>query len=642
MQFNDEMLGYAQEELFQMRHYYLGIEHILIALLKVNNSIARRYLKEQGYTTDYVIDLIRRKVGKGSKQRMWTGTRSTMRTDRIIYNAENLARRDNSVVEQRHLLQAVLAEEDSIPVLVLKYLGIEPNDLLEYAKHNDGVSEGLPLVVIDTEANVPYPTDEQRQILQRMFHRYARVRLERRLTGGYTSAALWIVRPYDHDGRHDASVVVKIDHADSIQDEATRYEQYVKNTLPSTSAFLIDRPVVLEKRRYAGLKYTLVGGEASTPRDLRSVIHEWPPQKIADWLRESFDTVFAPIWWIQNRLTHFQASQEYDRLFPPLFTLDYMPKSSVLPPTNYVVTAHPNRAELQNINSGDIVVVEGYNIRKIDHDTKTIQLAVGSFLMGEISNKIIVRDVPNTEEHYRGEIIDSLVGRVWKTRQEKIRSSLVMLEPDFDPDIEFVPYTTDYNYKFRNPIYEYVTVLERNVSGTASRIHGDLHLGNIMLGTTDQPVLIDFEKAREGHTLYDWASLEVSLLCDLVTPEAGTTWYQMRKALEYVSAINKQRSLPESTSRLAQAFLPIITLRQLAHKFLAYPDDWSEYYVALAMLSLRAITWESLKHTPETKAAGRLAFLVAGLAMHELTAHHVPREGDTQTGDDDTELSTAI
>lgn len=641
MQFNDEMLGYAQEELHQMRHYYLGIEHILIALLKVDNSIASRYLKEQGYTPDYVIDLIRRKVGKGSKQRTWVGTRSTMRTDRIIQNAEAHARRDNTEVEQRHLLHAVMAEEDSIPIMVLKYLGIDPQALLEYAKHNDGAGEGLLLVTIETEANVPYPNDEQRQILQRMFHRYARVRLERKLTGGYTSAALWIVRPFDHEGRHDASVVVKIDHADSIQDEATRYEQYVKNTLPSTSAFLMDKPVVLDKRRHAGLKYTVIGGEANIPRDLRSVIHEWPPQKIADWIREQLYAVFAPIWWAQNRLVHFQASQEYDRLFPPLFTLEYVPKTKV-PLTPTIIDANPNRTRLQTIDNGDVVTVEGYTIRKIDHDSKTLQLAVGSFLMGEISNKIIVRDVPNTEQHYRGEIIDAMSGRVWKTRQEKMRSSLVMLEPDFDPDVEFVPYTIDYNDKFRNPIYEYVNVLERNVPGKTSRIHGDLHLGNIMLGPNNQPVLIDFEKARDGHTLYDWASLEVSLLCDLIAPLAGTSWFQMRKALEYVSAINHQRPLPESDSALAQAFLPILTLRELAASFLAYPNDWSEYYVALSMLCLRAITWESLRHTEEVKAAARLAYLVAGLTMHELTAHHVPREGETQTGDDDTELSTAI
>lgn len=641
MLFNDEMLNHAHEELFQMRHFYLGIEHVLIALLKVNNSIASRYLKEQGFTPEYVIDMIRQRVGKGSKQRNWAGVRSTVRMERIIQNAETLARQTNSAVEQYHLLQATLAEEDAMPIMVLKHLGIEPQALLEFAKHHNGSGEALLLVTIERAPDVPLPTDEQRQILQRMFHRYARVRLERRLTGGYTSASLWIVRPFDHDNRHDATVVVKIDHADSIQDEARRYEQYVKSTLPSFSAYLIDKPVVLEKRPYGGLKYTLVGGEGGIPRDLRSVLHDWTPQELADWLRDQLYPTFAPIWWAQNHLTHFEAFQEYDRLLPPLFVLDYVPTENV-PLSAMSISPTINRARLQHIDVGDVVTVENYSIRKIDHDNRQLHLAVGSFMIGEIANKIIIREMQEIEGHYRSEMIDRIGGRVWSTRGDKMRTALSKLEPDFDPDADYIPYSMDRTQKFRNPLHEYVKVLERNISGNTSRIHGDLHLGNIMLSPDDKPVLIDFEKAREGHTLYDWASLEVSLLCDLITPAAGETWDDMRRALAYLIMVNRGQALPENDSALAQAFAPIYAVRELAHTFLAYSEDWTEYYVALAMLSLRAITWESLSRSSATLPAARLMYLVAGIAMQELTVRHAPREGETQTGDDDTELSTLI
>ena len=43
-----------------------------------------------------------------------------------------------------------------------------------------------------------------------------------------------------------------------------------------------------------------------------------------------------------------------------------------------------------------------------------------------------------------------------------------------------------------------------------SKIHGDLHLGNILIGPAGDAWLIDFEWTRLGHTLLDWAGLEAA------------------------------------------------------------------------------------------------------------------------------------
>src|SRR5688572_16327749 len=91
-----DILISARQESHRMRHYFLGVEHLFIALLEIKSGLTTTILNEQGFTPDYVIDAIRRKAGKGSRHRLWAGIPNTPRTDVILGIAQDIAREDGN------------------------------------------------------------------------------------------------------------------------------------------------------------------------------------------------------------------------------------------------------------------------------------------------------------------------------------------------------------------------------------------------------------------------------------------------------------------------------------------------------------------------------------------------------------------
>ncbi|MBC7813201.1 MAG: hypothetical protein H7175_18730, partial [Burkholderiales bacterium] len=126
-------------------------------------------------------------------------------------------------------------------------------------------------------------------------------------------------------------------------------------------------------------------------------------------------------------------------------------------------------------------------------------------------------------------------------------------------------------------------------------------------------------QARDGHTLFDWAMLEISLLSEVVMPIAGESWDVARLVLRYVDALNDHTDLStvEGSVSIAAAMASVAAVREIAQTCLADPSDWTEYYTALAMCALRAIMWDTM-----TIGGRRLQFLVAALAISEVKKGH--------------------
>jgi hypothetical protein len=157
-------------------------------------------------------------------------------------------------------------------------------------------------------------------------------------------------------------------------------------------------------------------------------------------------------------------------------------------------------------------------------------------------------------------------------------------------------------------------LLDRKISGTLSTIHGDLHSGNILIGSSNDAWLIDFEWTRDGHTLFDWAVLEISLLIEYVAARIGVSWDEVRHAITLLDGLNREGVVREQ-SPLALAMLPLVELRKIVRELL-YVDpvvgtpNWAEYHVALALCALRVIGWSN-----RPLAARRVAFMVSALSM---------------------------
>lgn len=190
-------------------------------------------------------------------------------------------------------------------------------------------------------------------------------------------------------------------------------------------------------------------------------------------------------------------------------------------------------------------------------------------------------------------MIDQIVGRVWERRDTQLFNALLALDPDFDISSTTMPGipTPLTSSPLLNPIKAYTSLLDIEVNGSASTIHGDLHLGNILLGPHQSAFLIDFAHTRSGHTLFDWATLELSILNDLAIGLLGSTWDDARMVAYAVA--NLDSPLP-AYPQLDAIIDSIRALRGIVAKHLATPNAWNEYSIALLFNALRAMTWETL------------------------------------------------
>lgn len=616
-----DILINARQESFRMQHYFLGVEHLFIGLLEIQGGLTTSMIEANGYTTEYLIDLIRRQTGKGARQRLWAGMPNTPRADVILGIANDLALEENRTdISERDLLLAILEEGDSVPVRVLRRLGFDLNDVrtrvqnapISYVVRQPGVHlEFSP----DYTTGIREVTDEHMVILRRMFADYSRARIERRLTGGYSSAMLLVVTPIHPDGQEDAAVVVKIDQADTILDEAQRYDLHVRGSLPPLTARLEDKPTTVEVSSLAGLKYTFVaGGDAMLPRDLRDATTQLDGDRLGAWLKTILLPNFGKTWWLQRRPFRFPVWTEYDWLLPPLLTLDYIPLEEIPHDQPNVTIKDPvRRSRLAKLDFGAVVIIEDFVVQRVYRDRGVIQLALGKGTdAARRAFKIEIRGVNLAQDaYYRGEIVEYIAGRIVQTRGEQLAAAVRTLQPPFDPVGNYIP-GLDAQNPLPNPIIAFDALLDRHITGSLSKIHGDLHLGNILIGIHDSPFLIDFAQTRDGHTAFDWACLEISLIRERLGPVIGEDWDTVWSALKVIDAVH--RRLPVVLpSGIDMAVRPIAALQDVIDTCLIRPGDREEFHTALALAALRALTWTEMPVGCRRLMVGLAALSLAGV-----------------------------
>jgi hypothetical protein len=611
---------YARQSAIQMSHYYIGVEHLFLALLQIQGGIAASIFEMHGVRIDQLLEGIHKRLGKPAAQRLWVGVPDTPRTEMVLDMAREVALdSDLKEVTERELLFAILSEGDSLPTRVLKKMGVDLERLAESVLNHETMNDALPpdiAVMFSQEvANNQAPNREQQFLLRRMFPDHSGIRVERRLTG-FSSALVLVVTPIRPEGGEDAPIVVKIDQLDNIQDEYNRYQTFVKAALPLQTARLEDAPTTPEGTQLAGIKYTLVSqGVDGIPQDLRNRVSELGTAGLSRLIREQLYSEFNRTWWQQKRPFTFPVWKEYDWLLPPLLTLDYVPLDHPAP--NVHLIRNPvNRAKLKlklrELRPGDFVALENFVVQRVNYETDGVRLAAGAGTEAEKrAYKIDVRAVdPQVADFHRGFTVERMIGQVVKTRDDLLIESLEKLEPDFSPRARWIPLDM---LQIPNPLLHYGDLLDRMVNGSFSRIHGDLHLGNIVIGPKDTPWLIDFSATRDGHTLFDWATLEVSLLGDVIMPQVGDSWQNARQVLVYLAAMGAQMPVTHMKTDVFIGMSAISSLREIVHDCLTNPDDMLEYLIALGLCALRAITFPGM-----SLGGRRLMFLLSGLTLMEL------------------------
>lgn len=618
----------ARQESARMQHYFIGVEHLFIGMLKARESLAASIVERHGLTTDYVIDEIRRRTGKGTTQRMFAGAPYTPRADMVMSIANDLMLEHGlSEITEQELLEAILEENDSIPIRALHSLGIttdEARNALLNPTPSTLPTPTSPTVQIEFGQQYSPDTplrDEHYALLRRLFYGNGRIRIEAQLQGGYTSALILVVTAFGSDNLENAPVVVKIDKSDTILDEAQRYEQIIKESLPPLTARLEDFPVTIESSDLAGLKYTFVTDDSGMVRDMRAAAQDQSADAFSQWIYADLYQRFGKTWWMQRRPYRFQVWTEYDWLLPPLVTLEY---GATDDPTALVIKDPVRRSRIKKADYGASIAIEEFSIHRINADRGSIVLSSGRGTeAAKRAYKVEVRGM-NLEKdaHFRGEVVERISGRLWKTRDEILQMAIAELAPDFDLSAPVIPGLVHGAY-LPNPLILYDDLLDRYVNGSLSRIHGDLHLGNILVGHHQAAFLIDFAQARTGHTLFDWACLEVSLLDAYVMPAYGQDWDDAREAVHEING-----SAGAAFTTIPDELKPIFSIRNIVRENLEQAGNWSEYFIALALCALRASTWETMS------AAGRRgAFYLSASAMGEVITTSRPSGQDTISSD---------
>ena len=118
------VLALAQEEAQRLNHNYIGTEHLLLGLVREENGVAVRVLRELRVDPRQVRERVERTVGRG--QRALYGKLSlTPRTKRVIELAVDEARRlGHHYIGTEHLLLGLVREGEGVAVDVLKGLGV--------------------------------------------------------------------------------------------------------------------------------------------------------------------------------------------------------------------------------------------------------------------------------------------------------------------------------------------------------------------------------------------------------------------------------------------------------------------------------------------------------------------------------------
>lgn len=128
--FNEEarvVLANAKKEMSELKHPYVGSEHLLLSILKDNNSVSKK-LKEYNFDYNKLKEEIIKVIGVGSKKSEWflyTPLLKRIIENAIIDSKEN----NNGEVTIEHLFSSLLEEGEGVAIRIMLGLNIDIDEL---------------------------------------------------------------------------------------------------------------------------------------------------------------------------------------------------------------------------------------------------------------------------------------------------------------------------------------------------------------------------------------------------------------------------------------------------------------------------------------------------------------------------------
>lgn len=124
-----KIIEMAKEEMYELKHPYVGSEHLLLAILKNNNLVSKK-LKEYNVYYDKVKEEIVSTIGEGSKNSEWFLYTPLLK--RIIENAIlDSKENNNNEVTVEHLFIGMLEEGEGVAIRILLGMNINLDELYQ-------------------------------------------------------------------------------------------------------------------------------------------------------------------------------------------------------------------------------------------------------------------------------------------------------------------------------------------------------------------------------------------------------------------------------------------------------------------------------------------------------------------------------
>jgi hypothetical protein len=487
-------------------------------------------------------------------------------------------------------------------VLALPLAEFATRQRLESSRVNR-IRRGRPnrQLVLETGPGIT-ASDSEKTLLQAVFAKYSRISLETRFSSGYSGARTLLVQPIRHDGRADAYAILKIGSRSMIQSEFANYQTFVRHTLPPITSRVQGPPVVVQGERDAALQYTFVGTPGAVPVSLRSFALNQSARATAELIEDHLFATFGSAWWMQRQPYSFRMFQEYDRLLPVHLLLE----PGKAQQEDAVVVG--DLASIKGLVPGDILRLEEATVLEVRPQRKTATL--GWAQSPSRSNlRVRFQDVtPHTFQE--GRQMRTTFGRVIASRNDLLEGEITKSFNSLDLSSGRV---TISGRSLPNPLKFLDDLLYEQIRGTRSVIHGDLNLENILVGPGDLVWLIDFAATREGHTVFDFARLEVEITTQVISTVFAKHGLGLDAFLGLLDGLEAGVVPKEGVVGEMQILLG--TVRRIAHRCLYDPADIGEFRKALMLAYLGSLKFSNLDALDVAPLPKCFAFAAAAYLM---------------------------
>ena len=125
-----KVILHAQEFARELRHAYVGTEHILVGMLRIQDGVAKEILVGQGINQNGVIELIIKLEGYGNDDLTQGKIQLTPRTKRLLDMSVTVSNElNNKYISPEHMLVALLKEGHGVAFTILMKLKADVNKI---------------------------------------------------------------------------------------------------------------------------------------------------------------------------------------------------------------------------------------------------------------------------------------------------------------------------------------------------------------------------------------------------------------------------------------------------------------------------------------------------------------------------------